>query len=111
PTLSLHDALPICRPFRGARPTLSQWRSFVTSLAALYQQEPFDLLLIDPLASFLPSGAENYAPAMLDFLLPLQVLAEAGPAIWLLHHPGKSAQADGHAGRGSSALLGFADIL
>jgi hypothetical protein len=101
----------LCRPFRGIRPTLAQWQAFVANLAELYRQEPFDLLLIDPLAGFLPGGAENYAPAMLDFLLPLQELAQAGPAVWLLHHPGKKAQADGHAGRGSSALVGFVDIL
>ncbi len=101
----------LCRPFRGARPTLAQWQALVANLAALHRQEGFDLLLIDPLAAFLPAGAENYAPAMLDFLLPLQELAEAGPAVCLLHHPGKKPQADGHAGRGSSALLGFVDIL
>jgi hypothetical protein len=101
----------LCRPFRGARPTLAQWQAFVARLTALHRETCFDLLMIDPLASFLPGGAENYAPAMLDFLLPLQALAEAGPAVWTLHHPGKTAQADGHAGRGSSALLGFVDIL
>jgi hypothetical protein len=101
----------LCRPFRGARPTLTQWQAFVANLDALRREAGFDLLMIDPLAGFLPGGAENYAPAMLDFLLPLQALAEAGPAVWMLHHPGKSAQADGHAGRGSSALLGFVDIL
>lgn len=101
----------LCRPFRAARPTLAQWQAFVANFAALHQQDGFDLLVIDPLAGFLPGGAENYAPAMLDFLLPLQQLAETGPAVWLLHHPGKKSQADGHAGRGSSALVGFVDIL
>jgi hypothetical protein len=100
----------LCRPFHGARPTAEQWRAFVANLGKLHRQDGFDLLMIDPLASFLPGGAENYAPAMLDFLLPLQVLAESGPAIWLLHHPGKARRADGHAGRGTSALGGFVDI-
>jgi hypothetical protein len=101
----------LCRPFRGMRPTIAQWQAFVANLAELYRQEPFDLLVIDPLAGFLPGGAENYAPAMLDFLLPLQEVAQTGVAVWLLHHPGKKAQVDGHAGRGSSALVGFVDIL
>jgi hypothetical protein len=101
----------LVRPFRGVRPSVSQWQSFVTNLTRLHQQEPFGLLMIDPLAGFLPGGAENYAPAMLDFLLPLQMLAEAGPATWLLHHPAKGKHADGAAGRGTSALAGFADIL
>ncbi len=101
----------LIRPFRGIRPSQAQWLAFVAGLTRLHQQERFDLLLIDPLAGFLPGNAENYAPAMLDFLLPLQQLAEAGPAIWLLHHPAKRRHADGQAGRGTSALAGFADIL
>lgn len=101
----------LIRPFRGIRPSQAQWLAFVAGLSRLHEQERFDLLLIDPLAGFLPGNAENHAPAMLDFLLPLQQLAEAGPAIWLLHHPAKRRGADGQAGRGTSALAGFADIL
>ena len=101
----------LIRPFRGVRPTQAQWLDFVGGLARVLEQEAFDLLLLDPLASFLPGNAENHAPAMLDFLLPLQQLAETGPAIWLPHHPAKRKHADGQAGRGTSALAGFADIL
>jgi hypothetical protein len=101
----------LIRPFRGIRPSQAQWLALVASLSRLHQQQGFDLLLIDPLANFLPGCAENHAPAMLDFLLPLQQLAEAGVAIWLLHHPGKRRHSDGQAGRGTSALAGFADIL
>ncbi len=101
----------LVRPFGGARPTGAQWLAFVANLAKLHRQGGFDLLMIDPLASFLPGSAETYAPAMLDFLLPLQELAESGPAIWLLHHPAKGKRADGQAGRGTSALAGFVDIL
>jgi hypothetical protein len=101
----------LCRPFRGARPTTAQWIAFVANLARLHRQERFDLLVIDPLAGFLPGSAETYAPAMLDFLLPLQELAEAGTAVWLLHHPARGKRPDGQAGRGTSALAGFADVL
>jgi hypothetical protein len=101
----------LIRPFRGARPSFAEWRTFVANLARLHRQQAYDLLLIDPLASFLPGNAENHAPAMLDFLLTLQELAEAGLAIWLLHHPAKRTHADGQAGRGTSALGGCADIL
>src|SRR5439155_8660036 len=44
-------------------------------------------------------------------LLPLQALANLGPAVWLLHHPAKGTRADGQSSRGSSALSGFADIV
>lgn len=101
----------LIRPFRGRRPTQAQWLAFIAGLARVHREEGFDLLLIDPLAGFLPGNAENHAPAMLDFLLPLQQLAEAGPAIWLPHHPAKGKHTDGQAGRGTSALAGFADIL
>jgi hypothetical protein len=48
---------------------------------------------------------------MLDCLLPLQALANRGPALWLLHHPTKGSRADGQTARGSGALSGFADIV
>src|SRR5262249_2629924 len=41
----------------------------------------------------------------------LQALANAGPAVWLLHHPAKGKRADGQTARGSGALTGFADII
>src|SRR5947209_2661876 len=46
----------LIRPFRGARPTFAQWSAFVTNLAKLHRQEAFDLLAIDPMASFLPGN-------------------------------------------------------
>ena len=61
----------LIRSFRGARPSFTEWFSFVANLARLHRHEGFDLLTIDPMASFLPGNAENHAPAMLDFLLPL----------------------------------------
>src|SRR5471030_8259 len=48
---------------------------------------------------------------MLDCLLPLQALANLGPAVWLLHHPAKAKRADGQTSRGTGALTGFADIV
>ena len=68
-------------------------------------------MVIDALATLLPGYAETCAPKMLDCLLPLQALANVGPAVWLLHHPAKGKRADGQAARGSGALSGFADIV
>src|SRR5262245_15926617 len=101
----------LCRPFQGARPTDAQWFALVAALEALQRQEALDLLVIDPLGTLLPGYAETCAPKQLDCLLPLQALANQGPAVWLLHHPAKGNRADGLTSRGSSALSGFADIV
>jgi hypothetical protein len=105
------NVLFLCRPFKGARPTDAQWFALVAGLEALHRQDRLDLVMIDPLATLLPGYAETCAPKMLDCLLPLQALANLGPAVWLLHHPAKAKRADGQAGRGSGALSGFADIV
>jgi hypothetical protein len=101
----------LCRPFQGARPTDAQWFALVAGLEALHRQETVDLVVIDALATLLPGYAETSAPKMLDCLLPLQALANHGPAVWLLHHPAKGRRADGQTARGSGALSGFADIV
>lgn len=101
----------VCRPFQRARPTDAQWFALVAGLEALHRQEALDLVVIDPLATLLPGHAEMFAPKLLDCLLPLQALANQGPALWLMHHPAKSKRADGQAARGSSALSGFADVI
>jgi len=69
------------------------------------------LVVFDTLAKLLPGYAETCAPKMLDCLLPLQALANLGPAVWLLYHPAKGKPADGQAARGSGALTGFADVI
>ena len=101
----------LCRPFKGARPTDAEWFALIAGLEALHRQEPFDLVVLDALATLLPGYAETCAPKMLDCLLPLQSLANLGPAVWLLHHPAKAKSADGQMARGSGALPGFADIV
>src|SRR5262249_350612 len=101
----------LCRPFRGARPTDAQWFALGAGLEALHRQEALDLVVIDALAALLPGYAETCAPKMLDCLLPLQALANLGPAVWLLHHPAKGKRPDGQAARGSGALPGFADVV
>src|SRR5262245_60810944 len=78
----------VCRPFLG-RPRPAQWLGLLEDVAGLHRQHRFDLLAIDPLASFLPSGSENNADAMLDALLPLQRLTSQGLGVLLAHHPRK----------------------
>src|SRR4051794_7839798 len=100
----------ICRPFRG-RPTPEEWEGLIDHLAGMHAERPLALVVIDPLASFLPAKTENDAATVLAALLPLQRLTKAGIAVLVLHHPRKAESAPGRAARGSGALTGFADVL
>jgi hypothetical protein len=60
---------------------------------------------------FLPARSENSAAAVVDGLAPFVALAEAGLAVWLLHHPSKGEPPPGQAARGSGALLASVDIF
>jgi len=98
-----------CRPFRG-KPRLAEWSAFVDGLAQLFDRQRFALLLIDPLAAFLP-GCENHAGSVLEALAPLQRLKAMGLSILALHHPRKGDPPIGQAARGSGALSDYADIV
>jgi hypothetical protein len=98
-----------CRPFRG-RPRLAEWSAFVDGLAEMHARLDVALVVIDPLAAFLP-GNENQAGCMVAALLPLQRLTARGLSVLVLHHPRKGEPPLGHAARGSGALSGSADIL
>src|SRR5262249_33766647 len=98
-----------CRPFRG-RPSLAEWSAFVDGLAEMHARLDVSLVVIDPLAAFLP-GNENVAGAMLAAVLPLRRLTARGLSVLVLHHPRKGEPPLGQAARGSGALSGSADIL
>lgn len=100
----------MCRPFLQ-KPTAEQWLGLVERLGELSQLHELALVVIDPLAAFLPGRDENNAGTMLAALMPLARLTEAGLAVLVLHHPKKGQTAAGQAARGSGALGGFADIL
>jgi AAA domain len=109
--LAIGDQLHLVgRPFPG-RPTTEQWHELIDSLVARHETVGFDLLVIDPLASFLPGRTENDAGIMLDVLLPLQKLTRLGVCVLVLHHPRKDASTPGRLARGSGALCGLADIV
>ncbi len=99
-----------CRPFRG-RPSPADWRGLLDSLLVLRREEGLDLVAIDPLAVFLPTGNENSATAMMDCLLPLQDLTAAGLCLLICHHPRKGTVQYGQAARGSGALPSLVDVL
>ena len=98
-----------CRPFRG-KPSRADWSAFLDGLAALHERLRFGLVVIDPLAAFLP-GCENHAGSVLEALTPLQRLTARDVSVLLLHHPGRKDPLAGEAARGSGALLAYADIL
>lgn len=100
----------LCRPFAG-KPNSRQWKHLLKQLLELHAAKPFQLLVIDPIASFLPGADENHAGGMMAKLLPLQRLTKRGVAVLLLHHPAKAASAVGRLARGSGALPAFADIV
>jgi RecA-family ATPase len=95
----------LCRPFRR-RPTPAEWDALIDHLIARYTEQALDLVVIDPLASFLPARTENHAGTMLAALLPLQRLTTRGISVLVLHHPRKGESAPGRAARGRGALAG-----
>ena len=94
----------IARPFRG-RPEPEEWDRLIDRAV---DARP-DLVVVDPLASFLPGRCESDAATLLEALAPLRRLTAAGAAVLLLHHPRKKAAEVGSTARGSGALLGFVD--
>jgi hypothetical protein len=99
-----------CRPFPG-KPSVPDWRALIERIAGLRTARDVSLVVIDPLAAFLPGKSENDAVSMLEALTPLQRLTSLGLAVLVLHHPRKQESTPGAAPRGSGALLGHADIL
>jgi hypothetical protein len=100
----------VTRPFKG-RPTLEDFQQLTDQILELRQQRPLDLVVFDSLAQFLPGRTENNADVMVEALAPFLALADAGPAVWLLHHPAKGERALGQAARGSGALLASVDVI
>jgi hypothetical protein len=100
----------LSRPFRG-NPTNGQWQQLCSYAEAQVASGRLDLLVVDPLSTFLPGRSESDGGTLLNFLHPLRNVAMAGAAVLVLHHPRKEKSADGYAARGSGVLTGFADTL
>ena len=100
----------VCRPFQG-KPTIDEWANLMDQLTERRAAIGMDLLVIDPMISFLPGRNENSANLMAEALLPLQQLTSQRAAVLILHHTRKQQSADGKMARGSGALAGFVDIL
>jgi hypothetical protein len=87
------------------------WRNLLTHLEQLGRDERVELVIIDPLAPFLPGGAENGAAAIRAAVEPLEPLKALRQSVLLLHHPCKGKTAPGQAARGSGALSAYVDVL
>lgn len=98
------------RPFL-LRPSINQWHELMGEVAKLSRGKKLDLVVIDPLATFLPGRSDSDAGTLLDFLQPLQLLTRFGLAVLVLHHPRKKSSEEGNSARGSGALLGYVDII
>lgn len=99
-----------CRPF-AAKPTMDQWLALIHQIADEHNRRRLDLVVIDPLGSFLPGHSENNADSMLEALIPLQQLSSLGMAVLLIHHPRRAHSPLGQAARGSSALPAHVDVV
>ena len=104
-----HDRF-LCRPF-VTLPSPQQWQELIDHLAEMARSEGIDLVAIDPLAFFLPAGAEANAQLLVAAIGPLRQLTQAGLAVLLLHHPRKAASSEGMAARGCGALPAAVDVL
>jgi hypothetical protein len=104
------QTLFFCRPFPG-KPKPAEWLALLDRIVEMRRKPGVDLVVIDPLSSFLPAGTENNADALLSVLRPLERLTQAGLAVVVLHHPKKGFARPGQAARGSGALAAYVDVL
>jgi hypothetical protein len=100
----------LSRPFRR-RPTTEAWNQLVDRAVDQRAAGNLDLLVIDPLAKFLPGTTDSNLNALLEMLDPLQRLTEAGAGVTILHHPRKKQSEEGSSARGSGGLLAAVDII
>jgi hypothetical protein len=100
----------MCRPFRGRRPTADDWRALVGHLAARRDSEGLDLVVVDPLAQFLPGSSESDPAVLADLFEPMRRLAAGGVSVLVLHHPRRGSAAAGESARGGRAVGAFVDV-
>jgi hypothetical protein len=100
----------VSRPFYS-RPTPEEWDELVRRAEAERERGALDVLVIDPLAPFLPGRSDSDPAALLDMINPLRRLAGTGVAVLILHHPRKRDSEEGCRARGSGALLGLVDVI
>jgi hypothetical protein len=109
--LGLTDSLHmLCRPMH-TRPTQQDWVEFVGHIHEQAVQHKCDLVFIDTIGNFAPWRDENAAAEVQAALTPLNRLYAANIAVVGVQHAGKADGGQGRAARGSSALVGAADVV
>jgi hypothetical protein len=98
------------RPFI-ARPSAVDWRAFLEHILDVAVREGASLLVLDTLPAVWPCVDENQAELVLDALSPLRALTESGLAVLAVTHTSKAGGLEGRGTRGSSALVGAADVV
>jgi hypothetical protein len=104
------DLAFLCQPFLTGS-TEETWLALIEHLQRLGRERGVELVVIDPLAQFLPGSVENNPLAMMDALRPIERLTADGMAVLLMHHPRKKHAAAGQSARGGGALCGSVDVL
>ena len=99
----------LARPF-PRRPTAAEWEQLVETALELQAAGGLDLLLVDPLAKFLP-GADTDPQALARMLDPLRCLTDGGAGVTILHHPRKKRSEEGSTARGHGGLLAAVDVI
>lgn len=94
-----------------ARCSPAQWAELVDTLLRAVQVMGAVLVVFDTLPGIWPVAEENNASEVLEALMPLRDIAQAGAGLLLIHHPRKSEASGFTSARGSGALSGFPDIL
>jgi hypothetical protein len=100
----------LARPF-PRRPTPEQWEQLVETAMELQATGELHLLVIDPLARFLPGATDSDLNALQQMLDPLQCLTDGGAAVTILHHPRKKRSEEGSSARGHGGLLAAVDVI
>jgi len=103
--IELEGELYVCsHPF--GKPSKQDWKEFCDELALKLKAENYDLLVIDPLAYFLPWKDENSSTEVTMSMTPLDAFKKLGIALLTCHHGNKSSGV----ARGSTAITSMTDI-
>lgn len=100
----------MCRPFTTRTEKL-QWLDFTEHVAGMVAQREIGLVVFDTIGTLWPLADENDAIQVLDALLPLNQITQAGAGLLVVHHPRKSDAGEGRATRGSGAFPGHVDVI
>lgn len=100
----------LARPF-PRRPTSEAWERLIELGMEMQAAGQLDLLVIDPLAKFLPGSSDGDINSLEQMLDPLRCLTDGGAGVLILHHPRKRKSEEGSTARGHSGLLAAVDII